>query len=394
MSSQSNNGMLCQMPSSWIRGGRAQDDSFARPTLHPARVDAMRRMPDDVVSPVLRLVLERARTGSRPGGRTDGQLVCLAIEGGGMRGAVSAGMCVVLEAAGLTCAFDRIYGVSAGALNGWGMAAGQAALGSTHYQDAASLGVINRMQPLVRRPVIDYDLLFGELIAMRKPLSFARLAFGPEFRALAVSPEAMSLRVLHGFVDFDEVLRAVRASASLPRLGGELPVFRGERMADGGLVEPIPFQTALREGATRVLVLRSRPCVYRQPALGAIGQSLALRDNPALADLIRARPGIYNGQAEQLEIGPGERRDGAHVHQIAPPDHTRTINRLESNCEHVTEALQIGARAAATAILTEPIDLCRQPVVYRAATSAETSTTQPIGEQGMAVGDVAARAVG
>ena len=98
--------MLCQMPSSWIRGDRAQDGSLARPTLHPARVEEMRRMPDEVVSPVLRLVLERARAGSRPGRRTDGQVVCLAIEGGGMRGAVSAGMCVVLEAAGLTCAFE------------------------------------------------------------------------------------------------------------------------------------------------------------------------------------------------------------------------------------------------------------------------------------------------
>ena len=49
-----------------------------------------------------------------------------------MRGAVSAGMCVVLEAAGLVGAFDCIYGVSAGALNGSATAAGQAALSATH----------------------------------------------------------------------------------------------------------------------------------------------------------------------------------------------------------------------------------------------------------------------
>ena len=65
-----------------------------------------------------RVVLGRAPAGSRPRERADGHLVCLAVEGGRMRGAVSAGMGVVLEAAGLTGAFDRIYGVSAGALNG------------------------------------------------------------------------------------------------------------------------------------------------------------------------------------------------------------------------------------------------------------------------------------
>ena len=107
------------------------------------------------MDPVLRIMIDRARTGSRPLGRSDPYRVCLAIEGGGMRGAVSAGMCVVLEAAGLVPAFDRIYGVSAGALNGWATAVGQAAFGVTHYQDADSYRVIKRKRPQVGRPEND-----------------------------------------------------------------------------------------------------------------------------------------------------------------------------------------------------------------------------------------------
>ena len=89
--------------------------------------------------------------------------------------------------------------------------------------------------------------------------------------ALATSVETHSLRVLADFADREELLRAVRASASLPRLGGELPSFRGERMADTGLIEPIPSETAYRDGATRVLVLRSRhlATVSRRSALSA-----------------------------------------------------------------------------------------------------------------------------
>ena len=68
---------------------------------------------------------------------------------------------------------------------GRALAVGQAALSATHYQDAASRGVINRMRPLVGRSVIDFELLFEQLIAARKPLSFDGLASGPEFRALA-----------------------------------------------------------------------------------------------------------------------------------------------------------------------------------------------------------------
>lgn len=342
--------------------------------LAAARTAALLRSPKDVRSLVWRIILERARAGSRPGTRTDDHVVCLAIEGGGMRGAVSAGMCVVLEAAGLVSAFDRVYGVSAGALNGWAIAAGQAALSATHYQDAASCQVINRMRPLLRRPVIDFDLLFEELIATRKPLSFDGLASGPEFRALATSLETLSLRVLAGFTDREELLQAVRASASLPRLGGELPVFRGERMADGGLIEPIPFETPLSEGATDVLVLRTRPPGYRQPALSSLGGSLALRDEPGLVELVRARTGIYNRQAGELERGAVRGTDGANVHQVAVPDRTPLIGRLESNGERVNEAVRLGARAIASAILTEPIDLCWQPVVYRTPPAQEPAT--------------------
>lgn len=329
-------------------------------------------MPDETVSPVLRVVLERARAGSLPGARDDGHLVCLAIEGGGMRGAVSAGMCVVLEAAGAVGAFDRIYGVSAGAVNGWATAGGQAALGATHYQDAARQRVINRMRPLRGRPLIDYDLLFEDVIATRRPLSFDRLASGPELRVLATSLDTLSLRVLHGFADGNEVRQAVRASASLPRLGGPPPVFRGRAMADGGLIEPIPYETALAEGATHVLVLRSRPAGYRQAALMAMSEQLVLRNDPRVLELLRRSHGVYNRQAGALEAWP-QRFGGAHVTQVAVPDGTRLIGRLQADLGRVSDALRVGARSMASYLLRDPVDLCWQPIVYRPAPVEEAA---------------------
>ena len=348
--------------------------------------------PEEVADPVLGVLLDRARSGSRPLGRSDPHRVCLAIEGGGMRGAVSAGMCVVLEAAGLVPGFDRIYGVSAGALNGWATAVGQAALGVTHYDDAVSYGVINRMRPLLGRPVIDFDLLFEELIGSRKPLSFDHLRGGPEFRALATSLDSYSLRVLADFSDLGELRQAVRASAALPRLGGEPPVFRGEPMADGGLIEPIPFRTALEEGGTHVLVLRSRPAAYRKPALSEIGQSLALRDDPRLVELLKARAGAYNRQAGELEQGRAGRQHGARVLQISVPDHVRLIGRLESNAERVTQAVRLGAQAMASAILGDEIDLCWQPVIYRTRPRSVPARSAGRGARAMSASTSAAEA--
>ncbi len=42
---------------------------------------------EGVADPMLRILLDRARSGSWPLGRSDPHQVCLAIEGGGMRGA-------------------------------------------------------------------------------------------------------------------------------------------------------------------------------------------------------------------------------------------------------------------------------------------------------------------
>ena len=62
------------------------------------------------------MIEERARSGSRPGHRDDGLRIALAIEGGGMRGTVSAGMALALYERGLLPAFDAVYGSSAGAI--------------------------------------------------------------------------------------------------------------------------------------------------------------------------------------------------------------------------------------------------------------------------------------
>jgi predicted patatin/cPLA2 family phospholipase len=285
-------------------------------------------------------------------------------------------MCVMLEAMGLVSAFDRVYGVSAGALNACAAAAGQAALAATHYEDAAIRGVINRMRPLVRRPVINFELLFREVIGARKPLSFERLAAGPEFRALSTSLETMSLRVLAGFSDMAEAMDAVRASAALPGLGGPPPLFRGERMTDGGLIEPIPFQTALAEGATHVLVLRSRAAGYRKRPLIGVAEALALGDNPRLVGLLKQRQGTYNRLAARLQDGDGTQGEN-RVLQIAVPDDTRLIGRLETNPDRVAGAVRLGARAMASALVTGSVDLCWQPIVYRTGAAVQEPMDAP-----------------
>jgi predicted acylesterase/phospholipase RssA len=166
----------------------------------------------------------------------------------------------------------------------------------------------------------------------------------------------------------------VWASAALPRLGGRAPVFRGERMADGALIEPIPFETACAEGATHVLILRSRPAGYRRGQLAAVGERFAIRHGLQARALARVGQAVYNRQADALQRATTDPGAPALL-QVAVPDGTRLIGRLDAHPERVVHALALGAAAMASSLLTDAVHLCWQPVVYRAAPAAWTEAT-------------------
>jgi predicted patatin/cPLA2 family phospholipase len=324
----------------------------------PAPVSAA---PED---PVLDVILRRAASGSVPGSRSDGHVVSLAVEGGGMRGVVSAGMCAVLEAAGLIPSFDRIYGCSAGAVTGCFTAAGQAVLWATTFEDLAGRELIDPARIIRGRPVLDLGFLFETVIAKRKPLSEAGLARGPELRALAVSAEDGTQRVLGGFRDTAELLDAVRVSCAVPLLGGQPPSFRGERMVDGGLLESIPYVSALREGSSHVLVLRSRPAAHRVRERSRMMEIAVRRTSPVLRGVMREAGARYNGDVSALEElvrgGPGT----PEVMQVAVPDASRLVRRLGTDPGRIAESLRLGAGAMASALYGKPTRLMWQPVPY------------------------------
>jgi predicted patatin/cPLA2 family phospholipase len=318
--------------------------------------------------PVLDVVRRRVESGSVPGRRSDEHVVSLAIEGGGMRGAVSAGMCVVLEAAGLIPAFDRIYGCSAGAVTGCFTAAGQAVLWATTFEDLAGRQFIDPARVLRGRPVLDLAFLFETVIATRKPLSEVGLARGPALRAVAVSAEDATLRVLADFRNTADLLDAVRVSCTIPVLGGSPASYRGEQMVDGGLLEPIPFVSALREGSSHVLILRSRPAGYHARERSRIAELAMRRASAELRALARDVGARYNRDVDALE--ECERR-GRAVTQIAVPAASRLVRRLSTDPGRIAESLRLGAAAMAAALYGEPTRLMWQPVPYPHRAPAE-----------------------
>lgn len=312
--------------------------------------------------PLIELMLERRVEGSRRGARTDEATVALAIEGGGSCGVISGGMCLLLEKAGMIDAVDVIYGTSSGALNGSFTAAGQAALGATNYLDVASMHFANPLRVFTGRAVIDFDYLFDELIGTRKPYDPVGLATGPAFRALCVDLASSTLVVLGDFLDTRELAIAVRASCSLPLLSDAPTSFRGRPMADGSLIESIPYAAALSGEATHVLVLRSHTAEYRQdPYPRALIEFARRAAHPAVARLMQERPDRYNSEAEYLgTVDGGE----PCVLQITPPGGAPRVGNLELSSHAIREGLAVGARVAAAAFGLPPVEVLWQPELY------------------------------
>jgi len=326
-----------------------------------------------MTDPVLDVLVQRARDGSRAGCRDDGNVVALAIEGGGMRGAVSAGMCAVLESAGLIACVDRIYDSSTGALTRCYAAAGQAVMWTTTFEDLACRAFIDPTRVLRERPMLDLDYLFGTVAGTRKPLSAAGLARGPACFALAVTVADAGLRVLGSFSDVEDALAAARVSCTVPLLGGTPGAYRGERMVDGALLEALPYLTALREGATHVLVLRTRHRGFRGRPRPGLGELTLRWAQPELEPLIRDAGRRYNRDAAELERLAARRGGPAVVSQVAVRGDSRLAGRLCTDAGRVAESLRLGAAAMARALYGEPAQLMWRPVPYRLPTALDAA---------------------
>ena len=209
---------------------------------------------------VLRALAARCRTGSRPGARDDALRIALVIEGGGMRGVISAGMALALDELGLVPAFDAVYGASAGAITGaWLLSRPEGLRG---WVEPAYAKILIRRTALLRgRPVADVRALIEDLYQTTFPMDFAAVLASPvEFHPLATDAATGQSTDLRPLIANPADLRlALRASAALPLLAGPPVEFAGRRFYDAGVSESVPYRTALTQGATHLLVLRSRP---------------------------------------------------------------------------------------------------------------------------------------
>jgi predicted patatin/cPLA2 family phospholipase len=307
------------------------------------------------------VLADRLAAGSRPGARTDGHRVALAIEGGGMRGSVSAGMALAIHELGLLEAFDAVYGASAGALTAAWLLSSKPQ-GILSCIDPRFTRACIRTTNLLRgRPLVDVEKLVEDIYIREYPLDYASvLDTAIELHLLATDIATGEPRDLFSEMTDGKALRlALRASTALPVLAGRPIEFGGRRYYDAGLAESVPFRQALRDGATHVLVLRSK-AVHDVPAtkgaedrvppsLGArfVAKVALRRHTPQLKAAYLARRARMVDDDRDLAAYELD-LDGtcqSAVLSIRPDRSVPAVSRLATDSNLLHEAFEFGRRA-------------------------------------------------
>lgn len=301
--------------------------------------------------PVVELIRRRREQGSLPGQRDDGRRVALVIEGGGMRGVVSAGMTAAIEQLGLTNSFDEVHGASAGAFNAAFLIADQASYLTGLYQHGfGNPTFVSARRVLRGGALFNMNYVVNEVWRTQRPLHTERILQSPiELHCTATDVETAKVVDLTELRNDAEIRTAMLASARLPWLAGAPVAFRGRMFFDATLAESIPVHVP-RQTATDMLVLQTRPEGIAHTPLSSGVANLTdrylVKFNPALVELRRTRSARYDALIGELARQARDPEAKPRVGVIRPPAGSPMIGQMENRAAAMAGAAGHGFRAA------------------------------------------------
>lgn len=290
----------------------------------------------------LEIIRQRHQSGSQPGQRNDDARLVVVLEGGSSRAAFGGGMVGVLEEHGLLPVFDAVYGVSAGALNGAWLICEKANENIHGWWAPESIKEIIKPANFVRgKPIVNGDFLVDEMYESFTRMGFEEILASPvEYHPLATDADSGESVDLAPFITDRATLKtAMKATTRIPVLSGDPVSLGGRRFIDGGMAENIPIETALAQGATHLLVLRTR-----QPSVDLASTHKLKQQAVALWLRKNAAGALHtwenrNRRKQQLEV---LLRDSPHVLQVAPPQGAPKISMIGQATETQKLAVEMG----------------------------------------------------
>ncbi len=307
--------------------------------------------------PVLEILKSRYKSDSE--NYNDGNRLCIAVEGGGMRGVVSAGMLMGLESLGLKKCFDSIIGASAGALNSAYFVSGQSSYGITSYYQKEGVGSDKFIDNVFRsayrvianKPVINLDYLYESVVEKNRKLNFNKLKNSKiELNITVASLRKREVVVLNKFSSKNDVIKALRATTGIPIISNSPVEIDNELYWDPFIYEPIPIFSAIKQGFTHILVLRTRtandiPTKFTLTEKYLMYPRILKKYGKGLADDYMNSIDKYQTIIEFLENKQKEHSAPPYVYTINAPNGIVLPNQLERSSKILIDGAKAGVSA-------------------------------------------------
>lgn len=262
----------------------------------------------------------------------------LVLEGGGIRGAYTAGALEWLKDNNVK--FDYYVGISSGAaylsffLEDRVDVAHKMATYYTCQKDVVGLKALLRCGHYV-----DYQKVFEEDMRKKEGMNVDKIINENLPMEVGCYDLAQGKTIYFNAEQLDKDMQIIRGACALPIASAVVDV-NGYRLLDGGITKMIPIERAVEQGCTKCLVITTKPKDYvRKPSSKIICwlMKLMYRDCPQIAEDYKVRHLNYYKQRKIID-DMCEKKDAINIY----PSKTLKVSRWKGDPQTCEELYQLG----------------------------------------------------
>jgi predicted patatin/cPLA2 family phospholipase len=270
----------------------------------------------------------------------------LIVEGGAMRSVFSAGLLDGFLKMQFN-PFNYYFGVSAGAYTLSNYLAGVSGASLQLFRElATNRRFINYRRFVCGGHLLDLDWLIEASFAEARLDEQEIYRSGRPF--YVCTTDIATGQAVYIKTTPDNLQDAIKASSSLPLLYRDFPLINKTQMTDGGVADGIPVAEAIRLGAKRIMVVRSRHIDYvKRDTFWHKFIRWKLSAYPALTQTMRERVKRFEDVIRLIRNPP----EGVKILEICPPD-TFSLGRFSRNRTQLLQGYTAGVDQAEAAVHT------------------------------------------
>lgn len=262
----------------------------------------------------------------------------LVLEGGGVRGAYTAGALAWLAEHDIYC--DYSVGISTGAaylslyLSRENKIAKEMSTGFAVAPENVGVKALFHCGHFV-----DGDRIFTHYLKNVQGYSTKSLREADFMMEAGVYDLDKGETVYYSNKDMDDDLMLIRAACSLP-IASNVVSFKGRKLLDGGITKMIPIERAVEQGCEKILVITTKPADFvRKPASKLIKflMGFAYRKYPSVKKDYHVRHLNYY---KQIDLVKSLVKDGKAL--CVSPSATVKVNRFKGDPEKCMTMYQMG----------------------------------------------------